>query len=62
MSYPETAEVSRERLVAILREVDLEYLVDRKGALTEETSWEEVLSLSEKQRLAMARLIYHKPR
>ena len=46
----------------MLAEVDLEYLVDRDGAMTEETHWEDVLSLGEKQRLAIARLVYHKPR
>lgn len=49
-------------LLSILKEVDLEYLVERKGALDTEISWDNVLSLSEKQRLAIARLIYHTPR
>ena len=52
----ETKEVPKERLIEILREVDLEYLVERKGALTAETPWEDVLSLSEKQRLAMVKM------
>ena len=34
----------------MLREVDLEYLVDRKGSMTDEVHWEDVLSLGEKQR------------
>ena len=51
----------KETLLSILKEVDLEYLVDRKGALDTEIPWENVLSLSEKQRLAIARLIYHRP-
>ena len=51
-----------DALRAVLAEVDLEYLVDRDGAMTEETHWEDVLSLGEKQRLAIARLVYHKPR
>ena len=46
----------------ILGEVDLEYLLERDGALTEEIIWEDELSLAEKQRLAIARLIYNKPR
>jgi hypothetical protein len=42
---------SRSRAGCSLREVDLEYLLDRKGALTDpETNWEDVLSLGEKQR------------
>ena len=51
-----------ERMNEILTEVDLEYLLERKGCLTESVNWEDVLSLSEKQRLAIARLIYNKPR
>eukprot|EP01048_Picozoa_sp_COSAG05_P025599 COSAG05_NODE_6585_length_934_cov_0.814371_1_plen_197_part_10 len=62
MTYPHLAEVPKETLLKILKVVDLEYLVDRNGALDSEISWEDTLSLSEKQRLAMARLIYHKPR
>ena len=52
-----TADVLRP----ILDKVDLGYLLDRPGALTEETNWEEELSLGEKQRIAIARLIYRKP-
>jgi ABC-type uncharacterized transport system fused permease/ATPase subunit len=33
-----------------------------EGALTEEVNWEDELSLGEKQRLAIARLVHHKPR
>lgn len=44
-----------------LAQVGLVYLADRPGVLTEEVNWEEELSLGEKQRLAMARLYYHKP-
>eukprot|EP00040_Diaphanoeca_grandis_P021946 m.117418 g.117418 ORF g.117418 m.117418 type:complete len:1285 (-) comp28579_c0_seq1:26-3880(-) len=45
----------------ILSKVDLEYLLERENVMTAETHWEEALSLGEKQRLAIARLIYHKP-
>lgn len=54
-------ELSEEELRKILEQVDLGYLIDRPGALTEETNWEETLSLGEKQRVAIARLIYRKP-
>lgn len=37
------------------------YLVDRPDTLKAEVNWEEELSLGEKQRLAMARLYFHKP-
>ena len=33
----------------------------RPDIFTKETNWEEDISLGEKQRLAIARLIYHKP-
>lgn len=54
------------RLRELLREVDLEYLVDREeGPLSgggAEANWGELLSLGEQQRLGMARLFYHKPK
>ena len=43
-------------------EVDLPYLLDRPGVLENEVNWEDELSLGEKQRLAIARLVFHKPR
>jgi ABC-type uncharacterized transport system fused permease/ATPase subunit len=45
MTYPHLAEVPKETLLKILKEVDLEYLVERKGALDSEISWEETLSV-----------------
>ena len=54
-------QLSMDRLRDILRQVDLTYLLDRDGVLEHEINWEEVLSLGEKQRLAMARLIFAKP-
>ncbi|DBA67674.1 TPA: hypothetical protein ACH3X2_001266 [Trebouxia sp. C0005] len=67
--YPLTAsEVSAQdaidvpRLRDLLREVDLEYLVDREEGLGAEVNWGELLSLGEQQRLGMARLFYHKPK
>ena len=50
------------RLRELLREVDLEYLVDREEDLGAEVNWGELLSLGEQQRLGMARLFYHKPK
>ena len=55
------APLSEGELREILDQVDLGYLLERPGALTEETNWEEELSLGEKQRVAIARLIYRKP-
>ena len=54
-------QLSMDRLRDILRQVDLTYLLDRDGVLEDEINWEEVPSLGEKQRLAMARLIFAKP-
>eukprot|EP00038_Savillea_parva_P019941 m.29771 g.29771 ORF g.29771 m.29771 type:complete len:1290 (-) comp4631_c0_seq1:347-4216(-) len=63
LTYPDQLDtaMTRDELVEILAEVGLVYLADRPGVLTEEVNWEEELSLGEKQRLAMARLYYHKP-
>ena len=64
MTYPDTSggeALTKEKLHELLIEVDLEYLV--VGVLTDEINWDEELSLGgEKQRLAIARLLHHKPR
>ena len=44
-----------------LREVGLEDVVDRPGVLTTEVNWDQQLSSGEKQRFAIARLMYHRP-
>ena len=54
--------IDASRLRDLLREVDLEYLVDREEGLGDEVNWGELLSLGEQQRLGMARLFYHKPK
>ena len=63
ITYPETGanKISTEELHEILQEFQLEYLLERPGVLVDEINWEEELSLGEKQRLAMARLMYQKP-
>ncbi|XP_021741036.1 ABC transporter D family member 1-like [Chenopodium quinoa] len=64
--YPLTADqevepLTRSGMVDLLKNVDLEYLLDRYP-LDTEVNWGEELSLGEQQRLGMARLFYHKPK
>lgn len=64
--YPLTADKEIEPLtyvgmVELLKNVDLEYLLDRYP-LDKEVNWGDELSLGEQQRLGMARLFFHKPK
>ncbi|OIW15028.1 hypothetical protein TanjilG_13955 [Lupinus angustifolius] len=64
--YPLTSDQEVEPLtdsgmVELLKNVDLEYLLDRYPS-EKEVNWGEELSLGEQQRLGMARLFYHKPK
>jgi ABC-type uncharacterized transport system fused permease/ATPase subunit len=65
LTYPATMKdgetIDRDEIKQILGQVDLEYLLERPNVLTTAVNWEDALSLGEKQRLAIARLIYHKP-
>lgn len=54
--------VTDDVLLQILREVRLEYLVGREGGWDAVSDWNDVLSGGEKQRTAMGRLIFHKPK
>ena len=54
--------LTREYAGNILARVGLQYLTERQGVFERDTNWEETLSLGEKQRLAIARLIHHKPK
>ncbi|KAK7318604.1 hypothetical protein RJT34_03307 [Clitoria ternatea] len=64
--YPLTADQEVEPLtdkgmLELLKNVDLEYLLDRYPP-EKEVNWGDELSLGEQQRLGMARLFYHKPK
>ncbi|KAJ8655874.1 hypothetical protein O0I10_008538 [Lichtheimia ornata] len=65
--YPDTAEEALARgfddhsLMELLDTVHLGYLVEREGGWDSVQDWADVLSGGEKQRVAMARLFYHKP-
>lgn len=64
--YPLTTDqevepLTHNEMVDLLKNVDLEYLLNRYPP-EEEVNWGEELSLGEQQRLGMARLFYHKPR
>src|SRR5437764_77680 len=54
-------EVREEELKKVLEMVDLEHIIDRVGDWNAVFNWEDILSLGEQQRIAMARLFYHKP-
>lgn len=49
-------------LRSILEEAKLGYLPDREGGWDTRKEWKDVLSGGEKQRMAIARLLYHEPR
>lgn len=45
-----------------MKEVRLDYIVEREKGWDTHNDWNDVLSGGEKQRMAMGRLIYHKPK
>jgi len=61
--YPSAqSDLDDARLLAILKEVHLSYLAERKGGLDAAQDWEKLLSVGEQQRLAFARVLVHAPR
>eukprot|EP00160_Parvularia_atlantis_P016072 Unigene4910_Nuclearia_a/m.15028 Unigene4910_Nuclearia_a/g.15028 ORF Unigene4910_Nuclearia_a/g.15028 Unigene4910_Nuclearia_a/m.15028 type:complete len:232 (-) Unigene4910_Nuclearia_a:83-778(-) len=60
-SREQAAGVTDDALMEILRSVKLDYLVAREGGWDAVADWADVLSGGEKQRVAMARLFYHRP-
>lgn len=61
LCYPHASRVSDVKLLAILRMVNLEDLVERVGSFDAEAKWEDLLSLGEQQRIAFARLLLNHP-
>lgn len=64
--YPLTSDqevepLTHDGMVELLKNVDLEYLLERYPP-EKEVNWGDELSLGEQQRLGMARLFYHKPK
>jgi ATP-binding cassette subfamily D (ALD) long-chain fatty acid import protein len=53
---------TKEELMEILEAVHLAYLPAREGGWETRKEWRDVLSGGEKQRMAMARVFYHKPK
>jgi ABC-type uncharacterized transport system fused permease/ATPase subunit len=66
--YPDPApssysELLYKKLEIILRKVDLDHLLEQmNGDWDKVMNWEDILSLGEQQRIAMARMFYHCPR
>lgn len=66
--YPDTVTemhakgVSDEDLVEILKLLQIENIVEREGGWDVMREWRDALSGGDKQRIAMARLFYHKPK
>ena len=59
---PSKEHISKERLLSVLQDVQLEGILDRLGGLdAEQRDWASILSLAEQQSLAFARLLLVEP-
>ena len=64
LTYPLNAnetQISEKETASLLELVELSHLFQEYGGCTNVVNWEDKLSLGEQQRLAIARLFYHKP-
>jgi len=57
-----TRGLSDADLMKILEVVEMGHIVDREGGWGTIREWRDALSGGDKQRIAMARLFYHKPK
>lgn len=65
ITYPETHDLKKasdEDLLKLLKRVNIDFILEREGGWDEVKNWDDILSLGEQQRLAFARLFYHKPK
>lgn len=66
--YPDTVDEMHasgktdEDLIEILKLLQIDNIVEREGGWDVEREWRDALSGGDKQRIAMARLFYHKPK
>ncbi|GAA5824542.1 hypothetical protein JCM11251_000466 [Rhodosporidiobolus azoricus] len=66
--YPHSREQMLQRgitdsdLLSILKLIELDSIVEREGGWDTQREWRDALSGGDKQRLAMARLFYHRPK
>lgn len=54
--------VTDDDLRAMLKIVDMDHIIEREGGWDAVREWRDALSGGDKQRIAMARLFYHKPK
>ena len=60
--YTSTGGVSDGDLLAILAQVQMDQIVEREGGWGVAREWREALSGGDQQKIAWARLFYHKPK